>query len=175
MKPLTIAVIVAILAGALVVGYVLGDGDILAGLTGVIDQTDQPLIEGTTPIDYTKFDLWTLLCHLSGKTLDQQITYDYIDRLNMVPSGSMRDYSAIYEDFSLHYTNKGYVYEAHHFETYPDGNGALLFLTKGAQGAMLFTATTGAVRSMTGYNTISVTMTGPLHSFYSFWNFVDDS
>jgi hypothetical protein len=175
MKPITIVVIAAIIAGALVLGYVLGDGDILEGLSGIVTPDDQPLIEGTETIDYTNFDLWTLLCRISGKPLDQQITYDFINRLNMVPTGSMRDYSAIYEDFSTYYTNKGYTYEAHMFETHPDGHSALLFLTKGAQGAMLFTATTGAVQAQTGYNTLSITMTGPLHSFHSFWAFVEAS
>jgi len=153
---------------------VLGDGDIFAGLSGIFED-DQPVIEGTTPIDYTNFDLWMLLCHISGKTLDQQITYDYINRLNMKPSGSMLDYSAIYEEFSLHYTNEGFTYEAHMFYTFADGAGAMLFLTRGAQGAMLLTATTGAIQTQTGYNTLSITSTGPLYVYHSFYAFVEES
>lgn len=185
MKPYIIGIIVIVIAGALIGGYILGDGDIISGINMGFSSINpmkptipepiksEPVTEENPEFD--DFDIWAILCTLSGKSLDQSTTYEYIDRLNMEVFGSDEDYTEIYGQYSLYYEDNGWTIRLREFPTFPNGDGAIIGYTKGTQGSMVATATSDAISSLYGYNTLTLTSIGSLADYNAFINFIEMS
>ena len=167
-----ILIVIGVIAIALVGGVYFGFVDL--SFLGGNDAPD--LIEDAEPVpEFDKFEIWGLLCQLSDKDLDRDTTYEYIDRLNMEVFGSQQSYVDIYGEYSLYYENNGWTITVREFPSYPDGDGAIIGYSKGTQGASVMTASTTYIENVYGYNTMTLTSTGLLSDYTSFYNFVDSS
>lgn len=181
MKPYLIGIIAIVLVGALAGGYILGDGNIIDGLLSINPLSSSiPEPVSSEPItvenpEFDNFDTWAILCALSEKSLDQSTTYEYIDRLNMEVFGSDVDYTEIYGQYSIYYEDNGWDIRFREFPSFPNGDGAVIGYTKGTQGSMVATATSDAISSLYGYNTLTLTSIGSIAHYNSFINFIEGS
>lgn len=125
--------------------------------------------------EFDNFDIYTILCQLSKKNLDRETTYEYIDRLNMEVYGSETNYAEIYGQYSLYYENLGWNLEVREFLYPPSGGGAVIAYSQGIQAAMVMTASTDAIQTLYGYNTLTLTSSGDLATYHAFINFIESS
>jgi len=180
MKPITVGIIIAIVVVILIIvagmlGFINLDLSFLASDTDNNAPTPNDLgLDDTTTEDeaeFDDFDIYGMLCILTDKTLDQDTTMEYIDRLNIEAFGSSISYVDIYGQYSLYYENKGWDIEVRTFPV----DSAIIVYSKDNQGASVITSSRPAIQTMYGYNTMTLTSTGSIGTYTAFINFIQTS
>jgi hypothetical protein len=162
--------IIVIAIVLIVVGFYLLGPDLMSFLN---DGTPDPGEFGvdSEELEYSNFDIYNFICHITGKSLDRETTYEHIEALNIKLYGSETDYSEIYGEYSIYFN--GWTLLVRNFISYPAGGGVVIAYSKGAQASMVYTATTDAIETYTGHRTLTMTADGTIADFYAFYRFIE--
>lgn len=128
-------------------------------------------VNDTVDAEFDSFDIYSMLCILTDKNLDQDTTIEYIERLNMDVYGSDTSYVDIYGEYSLYYENHGWDIEIRTFPT----DSAIIVYSKGSSGASVITSSRPVIQTMYGYNTMTLTSTGSIGTYTAFMLFIQNS
>jgi len=148
---------------------------VLAGLwyLGVFDEVTDDLTflpNEVVPTDSENLglndaDLYYMLVTATGKPLNRETTYEYIDTLNMRVYGSNEHYTTIAAEFRTEYASWTNVMDT------PITSGQALAWTQG-DAVSVITATNPIFRTMYGYETLTLTAHGDIADYNDFYWFV---
>ncbi len=130
---------------------------------------DDEQIEGAVDLGLTDREIYQALCFLTGKDLPVQDTLSYIDALHMEMYGT--DESTAYETllwYQNQYTNESYTSYASTVQT---GTGWIAYhdiFYKDLNGKSITTGDGGSIKSFYGYDTVVLTGSGPVTTYYDF-------
>jgi len=152
---------VAVVAlGLLYFGGYLDDAQTMIGLS------DVPTPADSTRLSFDKNDIHSLLVVATGKPLNRETTYRYIDSLNMKLYGSDSHYNVIETQYRTHFSSWALIYDV------PMSSGRLLMWQNNGNAASVITQTSSNWQSMYGYQTLTLTAEGSVVDYTSFYSSV---
>ena len=166
LKPIHWVVIAIVAIGALWyfgflddIGLGSGNGNLSFFDNGIVPTDSENLGLG-------KSDIYYIFCVATGKNLNRDTTYDFIDKLNMEVYGSNSHYTTIAQSFRAEYSSWTKVMDSGFTD------GVALAWTQGNDAVSVITSTKLAFRTMYGYETLTLTAKGDVNDYNDFYWFV---
>ena len=166
MKPIkteyVIIGIVALLVGLWYFGVFDDVGDLGFSFTG-----DNGIVpEDSENIGLGKADLYYMLTIATGKALNRDTTYEYIDKLDMKVYGSNSHYTTIAASFRTEYGSWVNLMDM------PITNGQAMAWQQGNNAVSVITASSPTFRALYNYETLTLTAHGDINDYNDFYWFV---
>ena len=161
LKPIHWVVIAIVAIGALWYFGFLDDV-----LPSELSFTNGVVPEDSENLGLGKSDIYYIFCVATGKNLNRDTTYDFIDKLNMEVYGSNSHYTTIAQSFRAEYSSWTKVMDSGFTD------GVALAWTQGNDAVSVITSTKLAFRTMYGYETLTLTAKGDVNDYNDFYWFI---